>query len=134
MVALPSVWNYAGVPQVDAVGQTRILVDELIATSYPELRHLEIQIKLFQGESDFFRTRFGIPQFLFGRKMRYIISVNPRVFERQAPQAGLQAIVAHELAHILYFQQKNRMRNLGLIRLVSKKFTAGFERRTDLIA
>ncbi|MCI0665101.1 MAG: hypothetical protein L0220_28895 [Acidobacteria bacterium] len=120
--------------QANALRQTYVLVEELIAASYPELCDAEIQIKLFQGNSDFFRTRFDIPQFLFGGKMRYIISVNPRVFEWQAPEAGVQAIVAHELAHILYFKQKNRLRHFSLVRLASMKFSARFERRTDLEA
>ncbi|HKR59271.1 MAG TPA: hypothetical protein VJS64_06015 [Pyrinomonadaceae bacterium] len=120
--------------KLNALRRTRSLVDELIASSYPELRDVDIQIKLLQGESGFFRTRFGIPQFLFGGKMRYIISVNPRVFEWHAPEVGVRAIVAHELAHILYFMQKNRLQHLSLVRLASTKFTARFERRTDLEA
>jgi hypothetical protein len=126
--------NREGDQQANALRQTQSLVDELISVSYPELHDAEIRIKLFQGKSNFFRTRFGIPQFLFGGKMRYIISVNPRVFEWQAPEAGVRAIVAHELAHILYFKQKNRMRHFSLVRLASTKFTARFERRTDLEA
>ena len=134
-LAYPSpVMNREGDQQANALRQTQSLLDELISESYPELHDTEIQIRLFQGRSDFFRTRFGIPQFLFGGKMRYIISVNPRVFEWQAPEAGVRAIVAHELAHILYFKQHNRMRHFGLVRLALTKFTARFERRTDLEA
>lgn len=94
----------------------------------------EIQIKAFYDDADFFRTRFGLPQFLLGRKMRYLIVVNPRVFEREAPGAGVRAILAHELAHVLYFRQRSRLQLLSLVRLVSKKFTARFERRTDFEA
>ncbi|MCI0388036.1 MAG: hypothetical protein MOB07_04615 [Acidobacteria bacterium] len=134
-LAYPSpVMNREEAQQPNALRQTQSLVDELISASYPELRDMEIQIRLFEGKSDFFRTRFDIPQFLFGGKMRYIISVNPRVFEWQAPEAGVRAIVAHELAHILYFEQQNRMRHFSLVRLALTKFTARFERRTDLEA
>src|SRR5262249_42133778 len=114
--------------------QIRSTVDELIGASYPELRGVEIQFSLFHSDTDFFRTRFGFPQFLFGRRMRYLIRVNPEVRFLQAPEAGIRAILAHELAHILYFKTGNRARLLGLMRLSSKGFTARFERQTDLQA
>jgi hypothetical protein len=112
----------------------RSIVDELIDASYPEIRGVEIQFSLFRNDTDFFRTRFGIPQFLFGRQMRYLIRVNPAVSLLQAPEAGIRAILAHELAHILYFKIGNRARLLGLARLTSKGFTARFERSADLQA
>lgn len=112
----------------------RLLVDELIDATYPELRGVEIQIRLFHDDTDFFRTRFGIPQCLFGRQMRYLIRVNPKVCSMQSPEAGLRAILAHELAHVLYLKNRNRAQLLGLARLISKGFTARFERWTDLQA
>ncbi len=114
--------------------QMRLLVDELIGASYPELRGVEIQIRLFHDDTDFFRTRFGIPQFLFGRRMRYLIRINPKVCSLQTPEAGVRAILAHELAHVLYLKNRNRAQLLGLARLISKGFTARFERWTDLQA
>lgn len=51
--------------QSTAIEKTRQLVDEIIAASYPELRGVEIQFKLFQDRADFFRTRFAIPQLFF---------------------------------------------------------------------
>ncbi len=112
----------------------RLLVDELIGASYPELRGVEIQLRLFHDDTDFFRTRFGIPQFLFGRRLSYLIQVNPKVCSLQAPEAGVRAILAHELSHVLYLKTRNRARHLGLARLISKGFTARFERLTDLQA
>ncbi|MEP7273190.1 MAG: hypothetical protein ABI882_16945 [Acidobacteriota bacterium] len=120
--------------QAETIRRTRDLVDDVITTSYAELRDTAIQIKVFQGESDFFRTRFAVPQFMSVGGMKYILFVNPRVFELKAPEAGLKAIIAHELAHILYFKQRNRVRHFNLVRLESASFTAGFERRTDLEA
>jgi len=120
--------------QAPSVEGIRSLVDELIATSYPELRGVEIQIKLFHDDTDYFRTRFGIPQFLFGRRMHYLIRVNPKVCSLQTPEAGVRAILAHELAHVLYLNTRNRAQLLGLARLISKGFTARFERWTDLQA
>jgi hypothetical protein len=117
-----------------AIERTRTLVDEIIAASYPELRGADIQIKLFHDDADYFRTRFGISRFLFVRRMRYFLLVNPQVFAWQAPLAAVRAILAHELGHILYFKQRNRVRLVGLMCLASKRYSARFERRTDLQA
>lgn len=114
--------------------RTQILVDEIKAAAYPELRGLNVQVKLFHSQSDYFRARFAIWPFLTGRRMRYIVYVNPEVFARQAPQASIHAILAHELAHVLYFSQGHRLRLLGLVRLTTKGFTARFERWADLQA
>lgn len=120
-------------PKAEAIERTRSLVEEIRARSFPELRNVEIQIKTFQNSSDYFRSRFGWPQFFFGR-MRCIVLVNPAVFERSAPDGAIRAIIAHELAHALYYKKRNRLRLVGLIRLVSKNFTARFERAADLQA
>jgi hypothetical protein len=66
--------------------------------------------------------------------MRYLIRVNPKVCSLQAPEAGVRAILAHELAHVLYLKNRNRAQLFGLARLISKGFTARFERWTDLQA
>ena len=117
----------------DAVTRARVLVDEVIASSYPELKGADIRIKSFRSRSDYFKARFGIPQYFFG-KMRYLIFVNPRVFELRAPEAGVRAIIAHELGHVVYFKRRIRVRLVGLARLSSKRFTAEFERWADLEA
>ena len=117
----------------DAVNRTQDLVDQVITASYPELKGADIRIKPFRSRSDYFKARFGIPQFFFAR-MRYLVFVNPRVFEQQAPEAGVRAIIAHELAHVVYFKKRNRLRLLGLMRLTSNQYTVRFERRADLMA
>jgi Zn-dependent protease with chaperone function len=66
--------------------------------------------------------------------MRYLVFVNPRVFEMQAPEEGVRAIIAHELAHLVYFKRRKRVRLVGLVRLTSNRFTAKFERWADLKA
>jgi len=116
-----------------AVTRTRILADEIIAASYPELKGARIQIKTFHSRSDYFKARFGLPQYFFAH-MRYLLFVNPEVFYLRAPDAGLRAIIAHELGHVSYVKMRNRLRLLGLVRLTSKQFTAEFERWADLKA
>jgi hypothetical protein len=66
--------------------------------------------------------------------LHYVIFVNPEVFRRSAPEDGIRAILAHELAHILYYKRKNRFQLLGLTGLTDKSFTAKFERKADLEA
>ncbi len=120
-------------PKTEAIERTRSMVEEIRARSFPELRNAEIKIKTFDSSSDYFRSRFGWPQFFFGR-MRCILLVNPDVFGRNAPEEAIRAIIAHELAHALYYKKGNRLRLFGLIRLISRDFTAGFERAADLQA
>ncbi|MEN3333602.1 MAG: hypothetical protein V7641_2967 [Blastocatellia bacterium] len=114
--------------------RANLLVNEIKAAAYPELRDADIQVKLFNSEADYFRARFAIRQFFTGRRMRYLVFVNAGAFTRQAPEAGLRAIIAHELAHVLYFSQRNRLQLFGLVRLATKGFTARFERWADLQA
>jgi len=119
---------------ISAIENTRALVEEIRRTSYPELAGAEIRIVLFNNPSDYFRTRFAIPQYMTGQRMRYILSVNPEVFNRNCPEIAIRAIIAHEIGHVLFFSQRNRLRLLGLVRLESKNYRAEFERWTDLQA
>ena len=49
-----------------------------------------------------------------------------------APDEAREAIVAHELAHIAYYANGNRLHLFGLLRLIEKNFRQSFERRADL--
>jgi hypothetical protein len=118
----------------DAIERTRLLVEQIVKASYPELKDADIQVQIFRSESDYFRTIFSFKRFLSGRKMRYYIKVNPRVFQLNAPEDGVRAILAHELGHVFDFHRKKRIRLFGLLRLASKNYTVDFERRTDLQA
>lgn len=118
----------------DAIRRTQVLVEQLIKDSYPELTNADIQVQTFASAADYFRSGFSVKRFLFGSKMRYFIRVNPRVFALNAPEAGVRAILAHELAHVYDFHRRKRIRLLGLMRLAMKSYTACFERRTDLQA
>ena len=42
--------------------------------------------------------------------------------------------MAHELAHVVSLSRGNRIRRLGLIRLISERYTVKFERGADLEA
>ena len=117
-----------------AVQHAERIIREVIKDSYAELANADVRVQTFSSKSDYFRTTFSYQRFLFGMKMRYFIKVNPRFLELNAPEAGIRAILAHELGHVFYFQQKNRLRLFGLLRLASKGYTTKFERWTDLQA
>src|SRR5262249_8107596 len=119
-----SAWNSSvpdGVPPAPGtavsnefvIGQTKRLVKKVRSASSPELEHIEIRVESFHSDEDFFRARFGIPQFFFGRKQQFLLKVNPEAFEWKAPEAGLEAIVAHELSHMVYYSHGNRLRLFG---------------------
>ncbi len=122
------------VGQTNSIERTQKLVAEIIEKSYPELKDKRIEIKSFASKSDYFQSRFSFGRFLTFRRMNYIIYVNPKVYELNAPENGVRAILAHEIGHILYYSRKNRVQLLGLVNLSTKGFTQKFERRTDLEA
>ena len=82
-----------------AVAETNLIVREIIEKSYPELGDVRIKIKTFDSHADYFRSRFSFAGFLAFRKLDYLIFVNPRIFEPNAPSnAALRAIIARTRA------------------------------------
>jgi hypothetical protein len=108
------------------------LVREVRSSSFPELLDKDIRVQQFTGSSDYFQARFSILRFLAVRRMRYVIRVNKAAALLAAPEGGKRAIIAHELAHVAYYANGNRLRLFGLIRLASKGFRERFEKRTDV--
>ncbi len=128
-VAFPQIIN-AG----DAVQETQKLVAEIVNDSFPQLKNAVIEVKTFESEADYFRSQFSFSRYLTFQKMHYLIFVNPQVFQKNAPENGIRSIIAHELAHALYFKEHNRFELAGLVGLSNKNYTAKFERRADLEA
>jgi hypothetical protein len=120
--------------QSDPFQQTQKIINEVIEKSYPELKNKRIEIKTFKSESDYFQARFSFGKYLTFQKMQYLIFVNPKVFERGATADGIRSVIAHELAHVLYYSKRNRFELLGLVNLSGKKFTQRFERGADVEA
>jgi len=116
------------------IDRARRIVEEVKAASFPELKNTQIEVKLFDSQSDYFRTQFTFNSFLFGKRLRCLLKVNRSLFAHGVPEDGLRAILAHELDHALYYKSGNRLKLLGLMRLVCKGFAAHFERATDLEA
>lgn len=118
----------------EAVDKTREILNEVVNTSFPEMKKHTIQIKTLRSGSTFFETRFSIPRYLAFRGIRIIMRVNPCVFELGAPIDGIRAIIAHELGHADYYLRKNFFELVSLVRLVNGRSAANFERKTDLAA
>lgn len=118
----------------EAAAKIRELVARIAVRSYPEIKLKKIRVKTFASDSNFFKARFSYTRFFTLQKMRHIVYVNPRVFELNAPAEGIRGILAHELAHVAYYTEKNRCQLIGLVRLAANGFTADFERRADLEA
>jgi hypothetical protein len=116
----------------ETVEQTKRIVAEIVEESFPELRRTNIEIKTFRSASNFYKSQFSIARFLTFRKLGYVILVNPEVYRLAAPADGIRAILAHELAHLLYYKRKTRFQLLGLARLAGRDFTSDFERKADL--
>ena len=118
-----------------AVARTNLIVREIVGKSYPELGATRIKIKTFASRADYFRSRFSFARFFALRRLDYLILVNPRIFEKDAASdAAVRAIIAHELAHVAYYERHSRFELFGLINLLSNSFAARFERGADLEA
>jgi hypothetical protein len=110
------------------------LVAQIRQASYPHLASIDLRVRTFRGDGDYFQTRFSFSHFFLFQRMRYFVEVNPDLFARQVPAQGVCAILAHELAHVVTLSHGNRIRRFSLVRLLSRRFTRQFERRTDLEA
>jgi len=118
----------------DSIAAIEPVIQKVRRSSFPELAHIDLRVRAFRSQSDYFRTRFSLSRFLFLMPMRYFVDVNPDLLQRQAPSDGTCAIVAHELAHVLSLSHGNRIQRLGLIRLISERYTMRFERNADIEA
>jgi hypothetical protein len=108
------------------------LVNSVRRSSFPQLKDAQITVYDLHSDYVYLETRFTFSSYLFARRLRYMISFNREALARGVPADGLRAIVAHELAHIDYFQSESRMGLMGLVRLLSSSFNSRFERKADL--
>ncbi len=118
----------------DAVAKTKKLIDEVIDQSFPELVGRTLRVRSFDSPSTFFKTRFSVTRFLTFRKTGFVFYVNPAVFEQGAPENGIRAIIAHEVAHADYYRLNGGFKAFGMVTLLDSDSLAKFERRADLTA
>lgn len=113
------------------------LVDEIVERSYPGLRSKRFSFHPLAGDSAFFSSFFSFSEPFLKRNRTYRLGVNLDAFraEDTLPDSAMRAILAHELAHSLYFSQRNFFRVFGVVRIfISKKQLYRFERRADIVA
>lgn len=101
--------------------------------SFPQLERVAITVYDLRSDFDYLQARFTVASF-FKRELQYMIFFNPEALRRRVPPDGLRAIVAHELAHINYYESQSRMGLLSLVGLLVPSFTTRFERKADLDA
>ena len=123
-----------GPARTEPVDDARTIVERVRQRSFPELAGTDVRIGSIRSQDYFFRARFALREYLFSPHMRYIIDVSSQPWTQNAPARGIEAIVAHELSHVVYYKSGPRIRLIGLIRLMSVGFTARFERQTDAVA
>lgn len=136
-VGCPTVGHQTAVADRDAggaIGVTSPALLEVRASSFQELAHIDLRVRAFRSQSDYFRTRFSVSRFLLLMPMRYFVDVNPALLLSPPASDGVCAILAHELAHVISLNRGNRIRRLGLVRLISQQYTVKFEHGADLEA
>lgn len=108
--------------------------DKVRFQSFPELNNKVVKTRTFQSSSDYFRTRISISRFLLFRPMHYFVEMNLRITVSGPTPKSVCAILAHELVHLVGMSHGNRIRLLGMVRMLSSSYTAKYERATDLEA
>jgi hypothetical protein len=111
----------------------RQVIQSVRQASFPRLSRADIAVYDLRSDSDYLHARFTVSSF-FSRKLQYLVFFNEEAIRRQVPAEGLRAIVAHELAHISYYEDQSRMGLLSLVGLLGVSFTTRFERKADLDA
>ena len=112
----------------------REVADQVRTESYPELSDSVIELLPMRSEYIYLKSRFKFTSFFLAPKLSYQIRVNTQALDRHVPPEALRAIMSHELAHVDYYHQRHRLALLGLVRLLSSRFTVRFERGADLEA
>jgi len=120
-------------PQPGSLDSIKQIIHKVRQESFPRLSRADIAVYDLRSNSDYLQARFTVSSF-FSRKLQYLVFFNQEAIRRQAPADGLRAIVAHELAHISYYEDQSRMGLLSLVGLLMPSFTTRFERKADLDA
>lgn len=129
--ATPAASSSASALKLEEVGA---ILDDLIETSYPELSGIRYVLYTFKAKTIRFRSNVRIPSLFFGKRV-YRIGVNRSVLSDPPPPNALRAVLAHELAHTLYYHQRTRGQVIKTTRIFfNKQAQIDFELATDLEA
>lgn len=124
----------AEAPQKLELSQVETILDDLIETSFQELKGIRYVLYTFKSKTIRFRSNFRLGSLFFGKRV-YRIGVNRSVLSDPPPPAALRAVLAHELAHTLYYHQRKRGQVLKTAKIFfNKEAQVDFELATDLEA
>lgn len=117
-----------------SVEEVGAILDDLIETAYPELAGIDYRLYFFRHDTIRFRSNITVRSLLWGKR-KYRIGVNRSVLADPPPPAALRAVLAHELAHTLYYHQRTRGQIIKTARIFwNRRAQIDFERATDLVA
>jgi len=116
-------------------GQVIEIIDKLKSDSFPELLNTRIELGSVESDSVFLESRPKLFSLFWPFKIRYLVNINPKLYEAELPLFALEGILAHELAHTSFYISKGRFGTImtGLVFLNHDKHVA-FERSTDIDA
>lgn len=120
-------------PRPGSLDGIKQVIQSVRQASFPRLSRANIAVYDLRSDSDYLQARFTVSSF-FSRRLQYLVFFNQEAIRRHIPADGLHAIVAHELAHISYYEEQSRMGLLSLAGLLVPSFTTRFERTADLDA
>lgn len=135
-VAAISVISLPGQAWADKIHmkQVRQTLDAVISADFPELDPARIQIKV-RSSIDPYTRGFPVPSNLLAspEKRKYEILIHPRVLRSDIGPSVVQAVMAHELAHVAEFSSRSRFSLImfSIRSLVSQKFRRNHEWETD---
>lgn len=111
------------------------VIREVQNAAFPELATVKIAVRAFRSNSDYMQANLSVRHLLFGRRMAYVVRVNPALVSLQAPAASIRAIAAHELAHVVFYNRGSRWRLIGMVRYgLSSSWRSRFEQEADRTA
>jgi hypothetical protein len=112
-----------------SLGDVVALMNQVRHDSFPKLQDARIDLRYLSSDYIFLEAQFT-PGSFFKRQLRYNLLFNP--LARGAPNDALRAIMAHELAHVDFYESQSRMGLLALVQILSARYNARFERAADL--
>jgi len=117
-----------------SIKQVMPLIEQIIERSFPELNNTKIVLGSVKSDSVFLESRPVIHS-LLSFKVKYKITINPKLLQLNLPLFALEGILAHELAHTAYYVTRGRLKTaLTIFVFFNHHKHVAFERLTDIDA
>jgi hypothetical protein len=112
-------------------------VSDVQARYFPQLSETQIVVTTFKAEDYFLQAQPAKSTLVGSRdKRRYEVQLNLKLLECSPGGEALEAILIHELEHIVDYTQMSsaQILSFGLRYVTDRKFRTRYERQTDLKA